>query len=132
MPIMHDEKTVSIHVRRGDYLELSDFHPTCEVSYYDDAMKNFEGYTPLVFSDDVALCKENLSHHHPIFVEGNDLNVDMCLMSMCDGHIISNSSFSWWAAWLGNKKNVVAPKTWFGPAGPQDWEDIYCEGWILC
>lgn len=132
MPIMHDEKTVSIHVRRGDYLELSDFHPTCEVSYYDDAMKNFEGYTPLIFSDDMAWCRENLSHHHPIFVEDNDLNVDMCLMSMCDGHIISNSSFSWWAAWLGNKKNVVAPKTWFGPAGPQDWEDIYCEGWILC
>jgi hypothetical protein len=56
MPITESDKTVSIHVRRGDYLQLSDTHPPCEVEYYDSAMKRFEGYTPLIFSDDIEWC----------------------------------------------------------------------------
>ena len=62
MPITESDKTVSIHVRRGDYLQLSDTHPPCEVEYYDSAMKRFEGYTPLIFSDDIEWCRQNLSH----------------------------------------------------------------------
>jgi hypothetical protein len=94
-------------------------------------MTHFDGHTPIVFSDDIAWCEENLSHMNPIFMDGNDVYTDMCLMSMCDGHIIANSSFSWWGAWLGKGK-TVAPKRWFGESGPQDWSDIYCEGWITC
>ena len=125
------KKTVSLHVRRGDYLQLSHVHPTSDVSYYDEAMTHFDGHTPVVFSDDIPWCKENLSHLNAVFVEGNDLYTDMCLMSMCDGHIIANSSFSWWAAWLGKGK-TVAPKRWFAESGPKDWSDVYCEGWIKC
>jgi len=51
-------------------------------------------------------------------------------MSWCNGHIIANSSFSWWGSYLGGS-TTVAPKNWFGPKGPQDWSDIYREGWIL-
>ena len=58
----------------------------------------------------------------------NDLNVDLCVMSWCNAHIIANSSFSWWGAWLGGGK-TIAPKNWFGPKGPQDWNDVYCNGW---
>jgi hypothetical protein len=125
------EKTVSIHVRRGDYLKLSHVHPSPDVSYYDNAMTHFENHTPVVFSDDIEWCKENFKHMNAIFVDGNDIHTDMCMMSLCDGHIIANSSFSWWAAWLGKGK-TVAPKKWFGEQGPRDWSDIYCEGWIKC
>ena len=58
--------------------------------------------------------------------------VDLCLMSLCSGAIIANSSMSWWGAWLqGGRGKVVAPKMWFGPAYPNnDTKDLYAEGWI--
>jgi len=128
-----ERKHVSLHVRRGDYLNLTHVHPTPEISYYEEALKHFKHHTPVVFSDDIKWCKENLSHLQgdPVFVEGTDLYTDLCMMTLCDGHIIANSSFSWWGAWLGNNK-TVAPARWFGEQGPQDWSDIYCEGWITC
>jgi hypothetical protein len=53
-------------------------------------------------------------------------------MNMCDYHIIANSSFSWWGAWLANSKQVIAPKKWFGEDHemPKIWDSIYCENWI--
>jgi len=57
----------------------------------------------------------------------------MCLMTMCDYHIIANSSFSWWGAWLSESKKVIAPSQWFGAAQgmPKNWSDIYCKDWII-
>jgi len=55
---------------------------------------------------------------------------DLNLMSRCSGHIIANSSYSWWGAALSGKK-AVAPEDWFGPNGPRNWEDIYREDWII-
>ena len=60
--------------------------------------------------------------------ENDDGYVDQCLMSMCSDFIIANSSFSWWAAWLGNRGKVIAPKKWF-PTDDKDTSDVYCEGW---
>jgi hypothetical protein len=50
-----------------------------------------------------------------MIAEKNPNSVDMCLMTLCKGHIIANSSFSWWGAWLSQSNNVVAPNVWFGP-----------------
>ena len=64
--------------------------------------------------------------------ETYDNLVDMCLMTMCSFHVIANSSFSWWGAWLAKSEKVIAPSKWFGPDNQHlDTTDLYCEGWIV-
>jgi len=140
-----DSLCVSVHVRRGDYVNLQNIHPCTPVEYYIEALRHFPTHQPVFFSDDPKWCEEQFSQikNDPIFIqqeetytatarEYSDISayVDMCAMSMCHSHIIANSSFSWWGAWLGGGK-TIAPKTWFGPDGPKDWQDIYCEGWYI-
>ena len=88
----------------------------------------------VVFSDDIDWCKKNLSHLNDniVFVEGNKDYEDLFMMSYCDHNIISNSSFSWWSAWLNFNphKMVIAPKNWFGPMGPKDVQDLIPESFI--
>jgi hypothetical protein len=129
---------VSIHLRRGDYAGLQQFHPVMDADYYFDAMTQFmEGnYFFLIFSDDITYCKELFGEQENIvYIEGNDPEVDMCMMSMCDHNVVANSSFSWWGAWLNTNPNkkVVAPKKWFGPAykGIHDTKDLYPKSWII-
>ena len=57
----------------------------------------------------------------------------MCTMSLCEHHVIANSSFSWWGAWLSPAKKVYSPARWFGdsPNVPKNWSDIYCKGWKI-
>ncbi|MEZ5036676.1 MAG: alpha-1,2-fucosyltransferase [Chitinophagales bacterium] len=118
--------SVSIHIRRGDYLSIknnaSKFR-ALELDYYKNAMSilenKMENITYFVFSDDINWVKENLkTHAETIFInhnKGKSSYIDMQLMSNCQHNIIANSTFSWWAAWLNTNKNkiVVAPKTWF-------------------
>lgn len=111
---------VSIHVRRTDYVNLPNHHPLCTLDYYKSAISLFQEPNThfIIFSDDIEWCKENLQIENATFAEtGNDY-VDLCIMSMCNHHIIANSSYSWWGAWLNpsETKRVVAPKIWFGPA----------------
>ena len=54
----------------------------------------------------------------------------MYMLTQCDDVIMSNNTFAWWGAWLNNNNpRVIVPKLWFGPGGPQDYEDIYCDHW---
>ena len=124
--------TCSIHVRRGDYLGLKDHHPLCSMDYYLKSMSLIPSNNYMVFSDDPDWCMENFKQSNVEVVLGNTADEDLQLMAMCDNHIIANSSFSWWGAWLGcNKsKKVVAPANWFGPSKTLDTSDIYCSGWI--
>ena len=128
--------TISIHVRRGDYVYLQQFHPTCTPEYYLTAAQQFSDVQPyfIIFSDDVSYCKRLFGDsENIIYINNEDPYIDLCLMSMCDHNIIANSSFSWWGAWLNNNKNkkVIAPKTWFGSAYSHNTVDLYCEDWIL-
>ena len=122
-----ENKYVSIHIRRGDYVNLQNVHPIQSLEWYKAAMDLFPDTIFLIFSDDKEWCKRNFKNTNisPFVSSGEDLYA----MSKCNGHIICNSSFSWWAAWLSGKR-TIAPKIWYGPDGPQDWEDIYCEDWI--
>jgi len=124
--------TCSLHVRRGDYINLPNHHPICDVSYYRNAMSHMDTNTIyLVFSDDLEWCKSTFKGGNFIFVEEKDY-IDVWLMSLCNHNIIANSSFSWWGAWLNNNesKKVIAPKKWFGPAINHDTKDLIPEKWL--
>lgn len=126
---------VSVHVRRGDYLSFPDHHPPCTVDYYREAMSRFPGARFMVFSDDPGWCLLNLKSLGNVeIVTGNPPIVDMHMMAQCrEGHVIANSSFSWWGAWLDPNpdKKVIAPARWFGPA-KESWDtsDLIPEGWL--
>lgn len=110
------ENSISMHIRRTDYLTSNGFHPVQNIKYYEDALSLLGDYEKiLVFSDDIQWCRENLKFERIEFIEGNEDVVDMWLMSLCRDNIIANSSFSWWGAWLNNNTNkkVIAPSNWF-------------------
>lgn len=113
-----DAPRVSIHVRRGDYIANAANHTVTGLNYYGDVISNFfydQQYRFVVFSDDPDWCRDAFEGGY--IVDINDSYTEMCMMSMCDHHIIANSSFSWWGAWLNPNpdKIVVAPSQWFGP-----------------
>lgn len=118
--------SVSVHIRRGDYISNPAFakvHGFVGIDYYNKALQRIcnEIVSPVffVFSDDIAWAKENLRlGKNAIFVSHNtgaSSFEDMRLMSLCKHNIIANSSFSWWGAWLNNYANkiVIAPQKWF-------------------
>ena len=127
-----EQKTCSIHIRRGDYLGLPNHHPTCSLDYYNKAISQMDVDKFFVFSDDINWCKENFIGDKFIFIEDNNDYIDLWLMSLCDNNIIANSSFSWWGAWLNQKpaKKVIAPNKWFGPAISHNTKDLIPETWI--
>ena len=124
---------LSIHIRRGDYLNYPDHHTPLSIEYYEEAIKLFpESDFYLVFSDDIDWCKHNFKGDKFIFIENEKDYVEIYLMSMCNNNIIANSSFSWWGAWLNDsvEKSVVAPKKWFGSKIKENQDDIIPEGWL--
>jgi hypothetical protein len=134
-PFIFQEKITSIHVRRGDYVRLSDHHPVQTSEYYQQAIeitkKDTDKY--LIFSDDIEWCKHNFVGNKFIFAENNKDYIDMYLMSYCNNNITCNSTFSWWGAWLNNNPNkiVVGPQIWFGPAlAHYRSDDIIPDKWI--
>jgi hypothetical protein len=108
---IHPINQVSIHVRRGDYVGNPFYVNLTETNYYEKAMDQFPGADFLVFSDDITWCKEQALFDGCEFAE-NDEITDFNLMAGCCGHIIANSSFSWWAAYVGSGK-TVAPRAWY-------------------
>ena len=130
--------SVSLHVRRGDYLTLG-AHVLCDQSYYETALARvLDGLdgdpVVFVFSDDPQWARDNLPLPcERVVVDFNGPESDfedMRLMSLCRHNIIANSSFSWWAGWLNRHpgKRVAGPAKWFGDPGlrnpdilPLDW-----------
>jgi hypothetical protein len=132
-PLLEGKSPVSLHVRRGDYTVYPDHHPTCSKEYYSTAIDKLgrDDHKFLVFSDDIEWCSQEFSGAEFIIVNSGSPYVDLKIMTDCDHHIIANSSYSWWGAWLDQKENkrVFAPSRWFGPAINKDSSEIYCEGW---
>jgi hypothetical protein len=132
-PILN-QNTISLHVRRGDYIRLNNYHPIQNLDYYKKAYDiiNDNSINILVFSDDINWCKENIKLDNILYIEGETNIVDMYIMSLCTHNIIANSSFSWWGAWLNSNENkkVIAPINWFGPQANLYTGDIIPKKWI--
>ena len=127
-------KSVSVHVRRGDYLKLTDKHPGVSIEWITNAMRLFTGYWFVFFSDDIEWCKKTFqSRKDCIFIEGQNEYDDLISMSRCEHHINSASTFSWWGAWLNRNKDkkVIVPKQWLMPSHSNQWtEEIVPKQWI--
>lgn len=132
-PELNQENTLSIHIRKGDYLDNPDIHPSVSEKYIERALKEIGEYSHVfIFSDDKEWVKENLKFENVTYVDDVDYR-EMWLMSLCKNHIMANSTFSWWGTFLNpnlNKK-IVAPSIWFGPRGPRNYKDIYEPNWIV-
>jgi hypothetical protein len=109
-------EVISLHIRRGDYVTNPN-HPVQTLEYYKQALDKLPNdCLVLIFSDDFEWCNEQKLFEDDRFLisQNSSSDADMCMMTFCDYHIIANSSFSWWGAWLAKSKKVIAPKNWFG------------------
>tara|TARA_R110000803_G_C11976807_1_gene320240 strand:+ start:326 stop:1105 length:780 start_codon:yes stop_codon:yes gene_type:complete len=123
---------ISLHIRRGDYVHQTNFHPIQSIEYYKKALDILGDYDNIfVFSDDIPWCKDNLSFNNMVFVGGNVDIEDLWLMSLCKKNIIVNSSFSWWGAYLNTSRDkvVISPSNWFGPSAGLNSGDIIPDEW---
>lgn len=135
-------ESVSLHIRRGDYVtnpKTNTLYGTCPPEYYEKSIQQIKEKVKrpiyFVFSDDPEWIRSNMITGYPqhiVDINGpNDAHEDLRLMSCCKHHIIANSSFSWWGAWLSNnlKKIVIAPEKWFNNYH-KDEQDIIPEQWV--
>ena len=123
---------IALHIRRGDYISNPN-HPSQSMEYYQRGLEMLPDLDVIVFSDDAEWCKQQeiFSSDRFSISEGNTTDADLCLMSMCQYHVIANSSFSWWGAWLAKSKKVIAPKNWFGgDCVNKDVSDMEFANWI--
>jgi Glycosyl transferase family 11. len=124
--IIQSCESVNLHVRRGDYISnpaANAYHGTCSPEYYKKAIHIIENRIQkphfFIFSDDPVWVRENMNTGYPttiVDINGPESDrEDLRLMSLCKHHIIANSSFSWWGAWLSSNpdKMVIAPNKWF-------------------
>lgn len=129
--------SVSMHIRRGDYVnnsQTNNFHGVCDIEYYNKAVNYLKEKVikPVyyIFSDDIAWCKNNFDFlENKIFIDDTKSAIDdLELMKRCKHNIIANSSFSWWGAWLNENSNkiVITPKVWLNAKidlhlAPEEW-----------
>jgi len=134
---------ISLHVRRGDYVasaKTNAMHGTCPLEYYQAAIdyiiQRINAPRFIIFSDDIAWVKLHLSvpasSRFVDYNQGKNSFRDMQLMSLCKHHIIANSTFSWWGAWLNAREDkiVLAPKRWFAHDDCLT-HDLYPSDWII-
>ena len=128
-------ETVSLHVRRGDYLHLQHVYFVLDLDYYRKCYECFgEEKMYLLFSDDPNWCRDNMDFIKNKQIIDLDDYLSLYLMSLCKDNIIANSSFSWWGAWLNRNesKTVLCPNNWFkNPDNILPTKDLYCSNWKI-
>lgn len=134
--IKEDQKAVSVHIRRGDYLKNPMYGGICTEEYYKNAIAYIKQQIGdarfYLFSNDMAYVQDRFRGEEFVYVKNNSEDkgyIDLYLMSLCKYHIIANSSFSWWGAWLdaAPSKIVVAPSKWLNNTSAKD---IVPDKWI--
>lgn len=132
-PELKEENTVSIHIRRGDYLTITDILPVIHKSYIDLCLEKIDKINKIfIFCTDKVWVENNLNYPNSVVVNNLEDYEELWMMSLCKNNIMSNSSFSWWASYLNNSetKKVFVPSIWFGPKGLHPYFNIYEENWI--
>ena len=130
------QEYISIHIRRGDYLNHPNHHPQQSLEYYKKAIDKFGvDRTYIIFSDDLEGVKDMFSFlpNKLFYTSGKDW-LDLYIMSLCEHNIICNSTFSWWGAYLNENPNkvIIAPKKWFGLAYTQhDTSTLMPKEWLI-
>jgi hypothetical protein len=131
---------VALHIRRGDYMSLPNHHPFIGIEYIKNALKLMSEKTGKhfelkIYSDDMDWVINELIDQikeYEIYLCGHEPFYELMDMASADHHIISNSSFSWWAAWLNQnpEKIIIAPEKWFGSAITHNTKNLIPEKWI--
>lgn len=140
---IRDTNSVCLHIRRGDYIsnpKTLAIHGVLGIDYYEAALMLMEeklnGPEIFVFSDDIQWARNNLKIDLPLhFISHNTADKDyedLRLMCNCKHHIIANSSFSWWGAWLGggSRQLVIAPKKWYNTKS-YSYADRFPASWLV-
>lgn len=130
------KETISISVRRGDYVGNELYYNIPPHWYLDVLLTHFPHWREcnlLIFSDDVDYCKVHFEClPNAIFPQGNEIE-DLAMMTLCDNHIIANSTLSWWGAWLAESKKIVhcgrLMTGWL--AEQSDIKDFYPDRWTF-
>lgn len=133
-PYNFNEGFVSVHLRRTDFIELSNKHPSVSDEWYFEAMSMFPNKKFIIFSDDIPYCKKTFGHRTDCFFsEGKTPEQDIIEMANCESQISSASTFSWWASYLNKNedKKIILPQLWFTPNWDgADLKDLIPENWI--
>ena len=139
-PLLKQDNSVTVHIRRGDYVGSSSFGGICTLDYYRNAIR--EAYNLItspeffIFSNDQKWCMENMRNefddakvHFIAHNRGADSYRDMQLLSIARCNILANSSFSWWGAYLNQRKNcfIICPHKWHNTL---EYSDLYLPTWI--
>ena len=126
-----DSNDVCIHIRRTDYMQ-NNFHKVLKIDYYLNALDLIKDKGKIYcFSDDITWCKNNFKNHEMEFVHFENEIDELLFMSTFQNMIIANSTFSYWAALLGNPKTVICPFHWFQNNCHLNTKDLRPESWII-
>jgi len=127
--VFPNTELISLHIRRGDYLTDSNFE-SLSLDYYHESLSLMPDIPVMIFSDDPEWCTQHFDNKKFTVSLTNNPYIDLCLMSLCDYHIIANSSFSWWGSWLAKSKKTIAPKKWFcNEFSHWNTQDLYRSHW---
>lgn len=135
----NSERVIVIHARRTDYVNFRDRHGPLDGNYYKNAidimLTNISNPIFVLSSDDNTFwneihndIKEIYKHESLIMTDESEINT-FILFQQFNNFIMSNSTFIWWCVWLADAKNVITPSKWFGPAGPDQYSDIFEPNW---
>ncbi len=132
------ENPISIHIRRGDYLTNPN-HQVLGLDYYKKSIEILgTDNNYLIFSDDSVWCKnqsifKSKNMNFAVDLSNGRQEIDLCLMTLCNRHIIANSTFSWWGAYLSKQESVIAPNNWFKKTilSNNTTSDLYPLNWDL-
>ena len=126
------------HVRRGDYVNATPYHLVCSPAYYTGSRSTIDTSvgkeSPVCWiTDDTTWVQEHLVRPGDMVISGDSID-DFTILMRFKNMILSNSSFSWWAAWLNPEghtdRKICCPNRWFGPLGPSNYESVFESDWL--